>query len=44
MRMTCINVLDAVVDKVPDELRYLSEATGPVRHFEMPPRGTSASG
>jgi Stealth protein CR2, conserved region 2/Stealth protein CR1, conserved region 1 len=40
MRMACINVLDAVVDKVPDALRYLSEATGPARPFETPPRGT----
>jgi hypothetical protein len=40
MRMACINVLDAVVDKVPDALRYLSEATGLARPFETPPRGT----
>jgi hypothetical protein len=43
MRMACINVLDAVVDKVPDALRYLSEATGPAAAFEKPCRGTYAS-
>ena len=42
MRMACINVLDAVVDKVPAALRYLSEATGPVRPFETPPGGSIA--
>ncbi len=29
MRMTCINHLEAVIDKVPDAMRYLSDATGP---------------
>ena len=38
-RMACINVLDAVVDKVPDALQYLSDATGPAAPFETPPRG-----
>jgi hypothetical protein len=28
MRMVCINHLEAVVDKVPDAMHYLSEATG----------------
>jgi hypothetical protein len=37
MHMACINVLEAVVDKVPDALRYLSEATGPAARFETPP-------
>jgi Stealth protein CR2, conserved region 2/Stealth protein CR1, conserved region 1 len=43
-RMTCINYLEAVVDKVPDARRYLSEATGPAAPFERPHRGTYASG
>lgn len=34
MRMTCINYLEAVVDKVPDAIRLLSEATGSVAPFE----------
>ena len=38
MRMTCINNLQAVIDKVPDATRYLSEATGPTAPFEKPPR------
>jgi hypothetical protein len=29
VRMACINHLEAVVGKVPDATRYLSEATGP---------------
>jgi hypothetical protein len=40
MRMACINYLDLVVDKVPDAMRYLSEATGSAAPFETPPRGT----
>ena len=36
LRMACINVLDAVLDKVPDALRYLSTATGPAAPFEKP--------
>lgn len=43
MRMACINCLEAVVDKVPDALRYLSEATGPAAPFEKPSRETYAS-
>ena len=38
MRMTCINNLQAVIDKVPDAMRYLSDATGPAAPFEEPPR------
>jgi hypothetical protein len=43
MRMTCINYLEAVVDKVPDARRYLSEATGPAAPFEKPHRETYVS-
>ena len=42
-RFACINYLEAVVDKVPDAMRYLSEATGPAAPFEEPPRETHAS-
>jgi hypothetical protein len=35
MRMACINYLEAVVDKVPDALDYLSQATGPAAPFEQ---------
>jgi hypothetical protein len=42
MRFACINYLEAVVDKVPDAMRYLSEATGPAAPFEEPPRETYA--
>ena len=42
-RMTCINYLEAVVDKVPDAMSYLSEATGPAAPFEKPHRGRYAS-
>jgi len=38
IRMTCINHLEAVIDKVPDAMRYLSDATGPTAPFEKPPR------
>jgi hypothetical protein len=38
MRMTCINNLEAVIDKVPDAMHYLSDATGPTAPFEKPPR------
>jgi hypothetical protein len=34
MRMACINYFEAVVDKVPDAIRYLSDATGPAAPFE----------
>ena len=34
MRFACINYLEAVVDKVPDGMRYLSDATGPAAPFE----------
>jgi hypothetical protein len=35
-RMVCINYLEVIVDKVPDAMRYLSEATGPAAPFENP--------
>jgi hypothetical protein len=38
MRFACINHLEAIIDKVPDALRYLSEATGPAAPFENAPR------
>jgi hypothetical protein len=38
MRMACINYLEAVLDKVPAAMRYLSEATGPAAPFEEPRR------
>jgi hypothetical protein len=48
MRFVCINYLEAIVDKVPDAMRYLSTATGPVAPFENAPqekphRGTYVS-
>ena len=48
MRFACINYLEAVIEKVPDAMRYLSTATGPVAAFENAPqekprRGTYAS-
>jgi hypothetical protein len=43
MRFACINYLEAVVAKVPDAMRYLSEATGPAAAFEEQPRKTRAS-
>ncbi len=48
MRIACINYLEAVLDKVPDGMGYLSKATGPAAPFEKapfekPPRGTQAS-
>ena len=36
MRFACINYLEAIVDKVPDAMRYLSTATGPAAPFEKP--------
>jgi hypothetical protein len=36
MRFACINYLEAIVDKVPDAMRYLSAATGPAAPFEKP--------
>ena len=30
-RIACINDLEAIVDKVPDAMDYLSKATGPLR-------------
>ena len=36
MRFACINYLEAIVDKVPDAMRYLSTATGPSAPFEKP--------
>ena len=35
-RIACINLLEAVVDKVPDAMDYLSKATGPAAAFEKP--------
>jgi hypothetical protein len=43
MRFACINYLEAVLDKVPDAMHYLSRATGPAAPFERPHRGTYAS-
>jgi hypothetical protein len=43
MRFACINYLEAIVDKVPDAMRYLSTATGPAAPFEEPPRETRVS-
>ena len=37
VRMACINHLEAVVGKLPDATRYLSEATGPAAPFERGP-------
>jgi hypothetical protein len=47
-RMVCVNYLEVIVDKVPEAMRYLSEATGPAAPFEnasveKPRRGTYAS-
>jgi Stealth protein CR2, conserved region 2/Stealth protein CR1, conserved region 1 len=36
-RIACINYFEAVVDEVPDAMRYLSEATGPAAPFENAP-------
>jgi hypothetical protein len=41
-RFACINYLEAVVDKVPDAMRYLSEAAGPPAPYEEPPRERNA--
>jgi hypothetical protein len=38
IRFACINYLEAVVAKVPDAMRYLSDATGPAAPYEEPPR------
>jgi Stealth protein CR2, conserved region 2/Stealth protein CR1, conserved region 1 len=43
MRFACINYLEAVVDKVPEAMSYLSKATGPAVPFEQPCGGTYAS-
>jgi Stealth protein CR2, conserved region 2/Stealth protein CR1, conserved region 1 len=43
VRMACINVLEAVVDKVPDAIGYLSQATGPAAPFERPWQETPGS-
>ena len=43
MSMACINHLGAIVDKVPDALDYMSQATGPAAPYEKPRRGTYAS-
>jgi len=42
MRIACINYLEAVLDKVPDAMDYLSQATGPAAPYENPYRATSA--
>jgi Stealth protein CR2, conserved region 2/Stealth protein CR1, conserved region 1 len=42
MRIACINYLEAVLDKVPGAMGYLSEATGPAAPFEQPRRETHA--
>jgi Stealth protein CR2, conserved region 2/Stealth protein CR1, conserved region 1 len=42
-RIACINHLEAVVDKVPDAMDYLSKATGPPAAFERPSGGTHVS-
>jgi Stealth protein CR2, conserved region 2/Stealth protein CR1, conserved region 1 len=34
IRFACINYLEAVIDKVPNAMEYLSQATGPVAPFE----------
>jgi len=36
MCFACVNYLEAVIDKVPDAMRYLSTATGPAACFEKP--------
>src|SRR5215212_9431329 len=41
-RFACINYLEAVVDKVPDAMRYLSEAAGPPAPYEEPHRERNA--
>ena len=38
LRMVCINHLEVILDKVPDAMHYLSEATGPAASFEQPRR------
>jgi hypothetical protein len=43
VRFACINYLEAVVDKVPDAMSYLSEATGPAAPFENPRTEANAS-
>ena len=43
VRLACINYLEAVVAKVPDAMRYLSEATGPAAPFEKPDTNGHAS-
>jgi hypothetical protein len=35
VKMTCINYFEAVEAKVPDAVRYLSEAAGPAAEFEL---------
>jgi hypothetical protein len=42
MRFACINYLEAVLEKVPDAMQYLSEATGPAAPFEVPRRAPYA--
>jgi hypothetical protein len=41
MRMTCINYLEAVIDKVPEAMRYLTEATGPPAPSKSPIMGAT---
>ena len=42
-RMVCVNYLEVIVDKVPEAMRYLSEATGPAAPFEQQRRETYSS-
>jgi hypothetical protein len=42
-RIACINHLEAVMDKVPHAMDYLSKATGPAAAFERPARDTHVS-
>ena len=44
MRMACINYLEAVVDKVPDALDYLSQGDRAGGTFEKATRQKAASG
>jgi Stealth protein CR2, conserved region 2/Stealth protein CR1, conserved region 1 len=44
IRMACINVLEAVLDKVPDAMSYLSQVTGPAAPFERLAGGSKLVG
>jgi hypothetical protein len=43
MRIACINYLEAIIDKVPNAMDYLSQATGPAAPFENPFRAIHPS-